>query len=260
MSSDPEREAAAWLAARRGAGGAVADWPDALKPADEASAYRVQAAVLAAMAPRWGAPAGWKIGVTTPQMQTYLGIASPMAGAMPQGFRRAPGAWLRHGDFRRIGIECEIAMVLGASLGAGAGREEAMRAVASVHPAIELVDDRYGDYARVGVPAIIADFAFHAGFILGEAAPGWRALDLAALRGTTRANGRTLIEGRGADVMGHPFNSLLWLARLLGGQGRAIEAGAIVLTGSLPLPYWAAAGDEVEIEIERLGRVGVAFA
>jgi 2-keto-4-pentenoate hydratase len=36
-------------------------------------------------------------------------------------------------------------------------------------------------------------------------------------------------------------------------MGRRMEAGQVVLTGSLPLPYWATAGDRVEIEIEDLG-------
>jgi 2-keto-4-pentenoate hydratase len=247
-----EAEIAAWLAERRARGPDLSDWPEDMKPADEGAAYRVQARMMARMAPRWGAQAGWKIGVTTPQMQKYLGIPAPIAGAMPDAFRRAPGAEIRHRDFRRVGIECEMAMVLAAPLHVGASRVEALRAIASVHPAIEIVDDRYGDYQRIGVPAIIADFAFHAGFVLGDAAPDWRGLDLAALRGVTRANGRIMCEGRGADVMSHPLNSLLWLAERF-----PLEAGAVVMTGSLPLPYWANAGDAIEIEIERLGRVAL---
>lgn len=235
--------------------------PDALKPADEAAAYRIQHAVFAALAPEWGPRAGWKIGVTTPQMQDHLGIRAPIAGAMPQRLRREAGARLRHGDFCRIGIECEIAMVLAAPLGGGITAAEAAGAVGAIHPAIELVDDRYGgDYAGIGVPAIIADFAFHAGFALGAAVPDWRGLDLAQLTGVTRANGKIMGEGKGADVMGHPMASLAWLANRLGALGRRVEAGDIVLTGSLPLPYWARPGDAIEIAIEKLGTVALAFA
>jgi 2-keto-4-pentenoate hydratase len=259
MTKDPE--AAQWIARRRRARQPVADMPAALKPADEDAGYRLQDAVLRAMAPEWGAPAGWKIGVTTPQMQDYLGIAAPIAGAMPSLFRRAPGALIRHAEHCRLGIECEIAMALKAPLGAGATPETAALAVAAIHPAIELVDDRYGgDYRGFGVPAMIADFAFHAGFVLGAPVPGWTRIDLAAVRGVTRANGRITGEGRGADVMGHPMASLAWLANRLGALCRRIEAGQVVLTGSLPLPYWAAPGDAVEIEIERLGRVALTIA
>jgi 2-keto-4-pentenoate hydratase len=261
MSGESEREAAAWIAARRRAGGSLADMPRALKPGDEDAGYRAQAAVLAALAPEWGAPVGWKIGVTTPQMQAYLGLAAPIAAQMPARLRRAPGAAIAHADHCRIGIECEIAMVLQAPLGGGATSDDAAAAVGTIHPAIELVDDRYGgDYARFGVPAIIADFAFHAGFVLGAAGADWRRLDLAAVRGVTRANGQVMGEGVGADVMGHPMASLAWLANRLAALGRRLEPGEIVLTGSLPLPYWAKPGDAIEIALEGLGTVALSIS
>jgi 2-keto-4-pentenoate hydratase len=258
MTGESERQAAAWIAARRRAGGSLADMPQNLKPADEDAGYLVQAAVLAAMAPEWGVPVGWKVGVTTPRMQAYLGLAAPIAGQMPARLRRAPGAAIAPAEHCRIGIECEIALVLQAPLGGGATRADAARAVGAIHPAIELVDDRYGgDYARFGVPAIVADCAFHAGFVLGAAVADWRRLDLAAVRGVTRANGTVVGEGVGADVMGHPMASLAWLANRLTGLGRRLEPGEIVLTGSLPLPYWASPGDAIEIALEGLGTVAL---
>jgi 2-keto-4-pentenoate hydratase len=258
---DRNDEVAHWIAARRRAGHSLAGMPAGLKPADEEAGYRAQDAVLAQMSHLWGPRAGWKIGVTTPQMQAYLGIAAPIGGAMPASFRRAPGGTVRHGDHCRIGIECEIAMTLRVPLGAGTTQEDAARAVASIHPAIELVDDRYGgDYAAIGVPVIIADSAFHAGFVLGEAVTDWARLDLAAMRGVTRANGRVMGEGRGADVMGHPLASLTWLANRLGVRGRRIEAGEVVMTGSLPLPYWANQGDMIEVALDGLGSVRLDIA
>jgi 2-keto-4-pentenoate hydratase len=55
------------------------------------------------------------------------------------------------------------------------------------------------------------------------------------------------------------MRSLAWLANRLGTLGRRLEPGEIVMTGSLPLPYWAQAGDQVEIEISGLGAVRVDF-
>jgi 2-keto-4-pentenoate hydratase len=256
-----EERIAEWLAARRRAGGSVADWPADMKPASETAAYRAQALTMSLMASVWGAPAGWKIGVTTKPMQDYLGIATPIAGRMPSLYRRAPGASVRHADYCRIGVETEIAMVMKAPLAGPVSATEAASAVGAIHPAIELVDDRYGgDYADVGVPAITADFAFHAGFVLGEAVPHWRRLDLGALHGTTRANGKAVGEGWGRDVMGHPMASLAWLAGKLAALGARLEPGEVVMTGSLPLPYWAKRGDRIESEIDGLGVVTLDFA
>jgi len=55
------------------------------------------------------------------------------------------------------------------------------------------------------------------------------------------------------------MRSLAWLANRLRDLGRILEPGQIVMTGRLPLPYWAAAGDRVEIEIGGLGLVRIDF-
>ncbi len=250
-----------WFATRRLADDDVADLAAGLKPQDEMQAYQVQAGVTERLiAGGRGPQVGWKIGVTTPQMRAHLGIEAPIAGAVLQAGRREAGAAVATADFTRIGIECEIAMVLGQPLGGGApvNRHDAEAVVATIHPAIELVDDRYGgDYPAFGVPGIIADFCFHAGFVLGDPVPDWRDIDLAALTGVTRADGVERVRGLGADVQGHPMASLAWLANQLTTIGRRLEPGDIVLTGSLPLPYWANAGEAIEIEIERLGSVGI---
>jgi 2-keto-4-pentenoate hydratase len=75
------------------------------------------------------------------------------------------------------------------------------------------------------------------------------------VRGTTSADGTVRLEGRGADVFGHPMNSLAWLATRLGALGIGLAAGEVVLTGSLPVTYWATAGEVIETEIERLGGI-----
>jgi 2-keto-4-pentenoate hydratase len=261
MIYEAEKSCAAWITERRLSGGSLVGLPAALKPASEAAGYRIQEDLRARLTDAgYGEIVGWKIGVTTPQMRAHLGLEAPIAAVMHARGRRAPGVTLRTQDFCRLGIECEVAMVLGAPLGGGAtvSSEDAVRAVAAIHPAIELVDDRYGgDYLGIGVPAIIADFAFHAGFLLGAAVPEWRRIDLGAVKGVTRANGAVRCEGFGRDVQGHPMLSLAWLANRVTALGQRLEPGQIVMTGSLPVPYWAKAGDAIEIEIEKLGRVGL---
>lgn len=257
--------AADWIAAARLGRRSLAHMPAELKPGTEDDGYRIQFAVHERLCAAGRGPVfGWKVGVTTPQMRAALGIDAPIGGAMLAGGRLEPGAAVRHADYCRIGIECEIAVVLKTPLG-GPGvvvdLDAAAAAVDTLHPAIELVDDRYGgDYRRFGVPAIVADDAFHAGFVLGPSVPGWQSIDLRAVRGVTRAGGTVRGEGRGADVQGHPLASLAWMANRLGTLGRRCEAGQIISTGSLPLPYWATAGDDIEIEIEHIGSMSLTIA
>jgi 2-keto-4-pentenoate hydratase len=242
----------------------VGAMPPALRPQDLPAGYALQERVTALLTARGrGATIGWKVGSTTPAMQRLLGVAQPVAGRMFEASLIAPGALVDFGRYRRPAVECEIAVRMARPLDARDGKPslaDVMAAVESVHPAIELVDDRYGDFAAAGAALMASDQFFHAGLLLGAAVPHWRSLDLASLRGATWVDGRETLVGNGADVLGHPLHSVAWLAGHLAAQGRRLEAGEIVSTGSLPLPCWAAPGQHIEIRIESLGPVSVRFS
>ncbi|MBV8524194.1 MAG: hypothetical protein JOY71_19060 [Acetobacteraceae bacterium] len=101
--------------------------------------------------------AGFKIGATTKAMQTYLGLPGPAAGYIAAGGVRPGGARLGYAEFYNPGIECELAVRLGRDLPAGPRtRAEAEEAVEELLAAIEIVENRYGDLAEFGTPALIA--------------------------------------------------------------------------------------------------------
>jgi 2-oxo-3-hexenedioate decarboxylase/2-keto-4-pentenoate hydratase len=171
-------------------------------------------------------------------------------------------AQLRHSDYRRPGIECEIAVRLALPLGPAAApytAETVGAAVATCMAAIELVDDRYTDFHAVGVATLIADDFFHAGCILGPEIADWRSHDLPGLQGRTMINGAERGRGRGRDVMGHPFSAVAWLANALIGRGQSLRAGDIVLSGSVVETQWVAPGDDCVVEIDALGTVSARF-
>ncbi len=265
MADANEALAAAWIAEQRLRDESLADMPPWLKPASEEAGYRIQRTVLEQLIAAGSGPlVGWKVGVTTPQMRVAMGFDTPIGGAMLAGGRVENSTTIRCADYVRSGIECEMAFVLGAPLGGGSipiDVAAAGAAVASLHPAIELIDDRYGggSYRDFGVPTIIADSAFHTGFVLGPAVSDWRRLDLGALRGVTRANGVVQSTGYGRDVQGHPLASLAWLANRLTALGGRLEPGQIVSTGSLPVHHWCSPGETVETEIEQVGALRLNF-
>jgi 2-keto-4-pentenoate hydratase len=237
----------------------VAVLPEAIRPPDLAAAYAVQDEVHALLAPtRYRARIGWKIGCTTAVMQDYLGVRSPCSAGLFAGTRHANGVSVRAGDYRRIGIECEIGIRLGRDVDAAGGvldRGGIAAAVDGVMAAIEIVDDRYADWRRTDTPTLVADDFFAAGCVLGRVIPLDEAGDLAATLGTTEINGSEVGRGRGADVLGHPLDALLWLAANMAERGTMLHAGEIVLTGSLVETRWLSAGDRAAIEISGLGRV-----
>ncbi len=233
-----------------------------IRPADERTAYAVQDALHPLLAGSLGAVAGHKIGCTTPVMQAFLRIPNPCAGAVFERTVHASPARVRHADFLHVGVECEIVVRLGRDLTPGQApfdRESVATAVMACMAGMEIVDDRYVDYKSLDTPTLIADDFFDAGCVLGAAVSDWRGLDLAAATGRTRINGVEVGSGRGADVMGHPFAALAWLANSLAQRGQAIRAGQFVFTGSVVETKWVSRGDRVEMEIEGLGSVAATF-
>jgi 2-oxo-3-hexenedioate decarboxylase/2-keto-4-pentenoate hydratase len=263
MTDAAAAEAARLLVEARLSGRPIGPLPEACRPRDEDAAYRVQAAAHGLLtAAGKGALAGWKIGCTTPVMQRFLDIPSPCAGGMLAGTVFRGAAALSHASLIKPAVECEIAVRLGADLPAGPEpwtRDSVAPSVAACMAAIELVDDRYADYRSLGTPTLIADDFFHVGCVLAPEVADWRRLDLPSLLGETRINGAGVGEGRGADVMGHPFAALAWLANRLAAQGRLLRAGQIVLTGSVVETRWVQPGDRVEIVIEGLGEARARF-
>lgn len=253
-------KSAEWLATARQNGLPVGDLPEDLKPATAEEGYAIQRRVTERLVKAGrGQIVGWKVGATTAPMQKLLNLPGPAAGpVLASAVLRNP-ARLAFADYRKVGIECEVCFTLKSPLPATKGvkvdREAAAAAVGSLCPAIEVVDNRYGDFTKTGAPTIIADGVFHSAVILGQEIKDWQKLDLVENDGATSANGEVKLAGKGKDVLGHPLESLAWLANHLASQGERIEAGQFVMTGSLPLPYWANKGETVEIRISGLGAV-----
>ena len=232
--------------------------PDCRLP-DIDSGYAVQEALHDTL----GVPViGYKIGCTTEVMQKFLKIAHPCGGSIQETGVHPSSAALQHDQFRRVGVECEIAVRLGRDLPADEApfdRDMVADAVASCMAAIEIVDDRYADYSKLDAQTLIADDFFGAGCVLGEPRSDWQSLDLAAITAAMSINGVEVGNGAGSHVMGHPFEALAWLATTLAKRGRGLERDRIVLTGSIVETQWVDASDIVSVLVEGLGTAEVRF-
>jgi 2-keto-4-pentenoate hydratase len=262
MSAD-DHAAARFIADRRLGRRALPALESAIRPVDEVRAYRVQDALHEMLtAAGLGRVAGHKIGCTTKVMQEFLGIPNPCAGGVFASTVWSSPAAVPHASFLHVGVECEIVVRLGADLDpvhAPFTAEGVSHAIEALMAGMEIVDDRYVDYKALDTPTLIADDFFDAGCVLGAPVLDWRKLDIPSLVGTTRINGLEVGRGRGADVMGHPFNALAWLANALAQRGRSLRAGEFVFTGSVVETKWVNRGDRVAMEIEKLGRVEAVF-
>lgn len=205
---------------------------------------------------------GYKIGLTSPRMQAMCGIPHPLGGRILADRVHHSGATIPLSRHVHLGVECEIGVRIGRDVPPGSALpstiEEMGRAVAAVGPAFELVEDRHADYTSLDMLSLVADNSWNAGIVLGEFRSYWP--DLAAIEGVLEVNGEERDRGFGRDVMGHPFEPLLWLVRHLAERGETLRAGEVVMTGSLVPTRFPAAGDHYVFAVAGLGEVSLALA
>lgn len=204
---------------------------------------------------------GYKIGCTTPVMQEFLGIRHPCAGGVMAETMYRHDAELQLSDYAGVGIECEIAVVLGSDIRCGDGphtRDSVAGYIDTCMVAAEIVDNRYEDFHAMGTPSLIADDFFGAGCVLGDPVTAWRSLDLQNIAGRTLLNGAEVGSGTGADVLGHPLEAVAWLVNMKEEAGETLKAGEIILTGSLVETLWPEnTGDKVAVAIEGMGTLTI---
>ena len=260
MSDDRTEKAAALLVAARRNRAPLDALPEDLRPPGAAAAYAVQNAHVAALGAR---PVGWKVGATNAAAQAMLDWPEPFYGRLFATAMYESPATVDRSAFFRPGVEVEFAFRLARDLpasGAPWDREGVAAAVATVHPAIEIVDSRFSGGLRAGGLALIADNGAHGAFVSGPGAAEWRERDLAALRTELRMNGEPVSEGSGVNVLGHPLEPLAWLANTRAAHGDGLAAGDMVTTGSTCAALgFPGAGDEVEARFASLGTVSVRF-
>ncbi|MFZ2736920.1 MAG: fumarylacetoacetate hydrolase family protein [Burkholderiaceae bacterium] len=201
---------------------------------------------------------GYKIGLTSATMQAMCGIDSPVHGRILDSGLISQGASLDLARYGRLGIECEIAVRVGRDVPAPTNTLEALASyVDAICPALELIDDRHADYQCLDGPSLIADNAWNAGIVLGR----WQPLpaDLRERRGRLYSQGLQVDEARVGDALDHPLSSVLWLVADLARQGRTLQSGQVIMTGSIVKTQFPARGENWRYEVEGLGGVALNF-
>ena len=258
MSTDRGIAAALWCARQQG--GLVArDAADGIQGVDAAYRVQEQAWDLSGMA-----RGGWKVGATSAVAQRRLGLAEPATAPIwaPECTESPIDVVMPEGQF--TSVESEFAFRFARDLPARDAvytPDEVLDAVDAVIPAIEIVGSRFeGGFTDIGAERLICDMVANKGWVAGTVSTdGWRDRDYAAHAVTLRRNGEVIAEGTGAEVLGDPFNVLVWTANHLAARGHGLKAGEVVSTGTCTGIQPVEKGDTLIADFGDLGTVEVRF-
>lgn len=253
------KRAAAALAEAESNRAPIAPLTETFPGLDVADAYAIQLAQIQARLGRGEVVRGHKVGLSSRAMQQQMGVGEPDYGHLLASMFVNETQPIRADSLCAPLAEMEIAFVLGRRLsGPSATIADVLAATTYVCPAIEIVDSRIADW-KIKIADTIADNASSARVVLGGNRVPLDGLDLRTLGAVLRKNGEIVETGAGAAVLGHPANSVAWLANKVFDFGVVLEEGQVILPGALTRAVRVFAGDVVRADFEILGHVSVTF-
>ena len=245
------REASELLLQARRTVTPIPELPTGLRPTTLAEAYFLQDVMIVEM----GAIAGYKVGAPSPE-------ATPLFAPMFD-FGIASSGSLIGTHMRRLrGIEAEIAFLIGHDLPPRTEpytREEVVAAIASAHPAVELIESAYIYPTKVDRLSMIGDLQIHGGFVHGPAFAGWKDFDFSQEQVAVSIDSVVRVE-EGKNAFGPDLVKLVqWLANE--GQARTggLYKGQWITTGSWTGLTLADAGSTVHVHFAHAGDVRLTF-
>jgi len=202
---------------------------------------------------------GKKIGVTSKAVMNMLGVYQPDFGYLTDGMVYNEGQAIPMSRLIQPKAEGEIAFVLKKTLkGPGISSADVLAATEGVMACFEIVDSSIQDW-KIKIQDTVADNASCGVFVLGDRLVDPRDVDLNTCGMVLEKNGDIVATGAGAAALGAPANAVAWLANTLGRLGIALEAGEVVMSGSLAIMVPVAAGDNLRVSIGGIGSCSVRF-
>ncbi len=227
--------------------------PPELLPSDLDEVYAIQDQIVQA----FGEVGGWKIGAPTPD-------AEPMFCPMPKAWIAASGSVLAGPRWQFRGVEAEVAFLVGDDLPPRPqqpyAREEVLGAMASCHPAIEVLETAFTDPAQQPREAMLADLQMHGGFLYGAAVSDWRSLDFSKEKVTLIVDSIVRTERTGSNTSGDLLKLLPWLANEGAARTGGLRKGQWITTGSWTGNTLVFQHSGVSVLFSTVGEVDLRFA
>ncbi len=203
---------------------------------------------------------GRKIGLTSAAVQQQMGVDSPDFGVLFADMAYGDSEPIPADVLLQPRVEAEIAFVLGRDLPERpVVSADVLRATEFVVASIEVVDSRIEGW-DISIVDTVGDNASSGLFVLGGAPRRLVDVDVWATEMTLRCDADVVSSGTGAACLGNPVNAVVWLANAVASRGAPLQAGEVILSGSLGPLVPAERGRTYEATFSGLGSVRATFA
>jgi 2-keto-4-pentenoate hydratase len=203
-------------------------------------------------------PLGWKLAFGGPAALERLRINAPLVGFLTDRALVSSGATISLSGWEKPAAEPELAVYLGKDLPAGSNRQTAIAAISAIGPAIEVADV---DHPSDDVEGTLARNIYQRHVILGRK-DIWRAggvisnLTCRVQRKSTEIDNTSDLQaltGELIDIVRH-------VANLLGAFDQPLQAGQLIIAGSIIPPIWVEPGEEIAFALKPIDTISIRFA
>jgi len=211
-------------------------------------AYSTQKVIAGKMSEMNGVVCGYKVAYASKAAQAQFGIDEPARGPLYLIQRTANGSVLSPEMFNEIMLETEIGFTIGKRIDQPVENIESLKKyVKSIHAAFDAGNFPYKTDNQKPTPQdMVAIGTGSHVFVLGPAVDPQslilKDLDLKLIR-----NQETIRQSPASEVLGDPWNSLLWIANHLVNDGLTLEPGMVVVSGTAA-PAYKVKGEEIKGE------------
>jgi len=201
---------------------------------------------------------GYKAGLTNRAVQEQFGVASPVRGVLLEKMLLPDGADVPADFGSRPMYEPDLLVVVkDAAIHQAKTHLDVLRSLSLVIPFIELPDLLVAEGEKLSAPLIVS---LNVGARLGvvgkgisaQATPEFTAALVAMRVVVTDQGGKELASGKGAAVLDHPLNAVLWLVQDLEKSRVRLKAGDMLSLGSFTAPLRPRPGLAVTVRYEGL--------
>lgn len=201
---------------------------------------------------------GYKAGLTSRAVQERLGVTSPVRGVLFEKMLLKDGAEVPADFGARPMFEADLLVVVkDPGIHLAKTHLEALRSISFVVPFIELPDLLVADGEKLSATLIVSLNVGARFGVMGKAIPAQATPEFAAALAGMRVvvadqGGKELASAKGAAILDHPLNAVLWLAQELARSGIKLKTGDVLSLGSFTAPMPSRPGLGVTVRYEGL--------
>ena len=210
------------------------------------AAYYIQNSLAQEVAKIEGPLTGYKVAYASKAAQKQFDMEEPARGPFYMSQRLPNGSTISCETFNEIMLETEVAFTIGKRIDKSVKDVAELRPyIKWIHPAFDAGNFPYAVEQAKSTPSDMVAIGTGAHIFVIGPAMNPSTIDLSGIDLSLARNGEMIRKSPARDILGNPWNSMLWCVNHLHKFGLKLEPGMVVLTGTAA-PAYKVKGEDIK--------------